>query len=128
MTSVSDRLAAFLREPLLAVIGTKRLDGSVALTPVWFEYRDEDFLINSYQSALWPKRVQREGGAALLLIDPADPLRTANVDCELQAVQREGARAHIDAMARRYVGEPYSGPHQDRLIMYLRPVRIRSQL
>jgi PPOX class probable F420-dependent enzyme len=128
VTTVDEPLAAFLREPVLAVIGTKRRDGSVALTLVWFEYRDERFLINSYESAAWPKRVQREGSAVLLLIDPADQLRTAQADCELESVQRDGAREHIDALTRRYVGKPYAGPHQDRLIVRLRPTRIRSSL
>jgi PPOX class probable F420-dependent enzyme len=128
MIAVSGALAALLAEPSLAVIGTKRREGSVALTPVWFEYRDETFWVNGYETALWPKHVQRQSGAALLVIDPAEPLRVAQADCQLEAVQRDGARDHIDALARRYTGEPYTGPHEERLIIRLRARRIRSRL
>ena len=50
--SLSDEaLRAFLAEPLLAVIGTARRDGTVALNPVWFEHRDDELWLNSYTSA-----------------------------------------------------------------------------
>lgn len=124
----SGELAAFLDDPLLAVVGTTRGDGRIAMNPVWFEYRDGSVSLNSYQSALWPKRLQRQRRAALLLIDPHDPLRTAHIDGEPVSVRREGARAHIDALSQRYLGHPYRGPHAERLILTLRAARVRSAL
>ena len=47
---------------------------------------------------------------------------------ELVSVRREGARAHIDALSQRYLGHPQRGPHGQRLILTLRPTRIRSPL
>lgn len=126
MNIVSPALAAFLSEPLVAVIGTQRRDGRIALTPAWFEYREQHLWLNSFESAAWPRRVQRAGVATVLLIDPADTLRTAHLDCELESVQREGAREHIDALAQRYLGERYQGPHQARLILVLAPTQISS--
>ena len=128
MNVVSPALDAFLSEPVVAVIGTQRRDGRIALTPVWFEYREQRLWLNSFESAAWPRRVQRAGVATVLLIDPADTLRTAHLDCELESVQREGAREHIDALAQRYLGDRYQGPHQDRVILRLRPTRIMSAL
>jgi hypothetical protein len=126
MTGVSEALEAFLGEPLVAVVGTTQRNGKVVLTPVWFEYRDQRLWLNSFASAAWPRRVQRAGVATVLVIDPGDTLRTAHVECELEAVQRKGAREHIDALAQRYLGGRYEGPHQERLILRLRPTRIRS--
>jgi Pyridoxamine 5'-phosphate oxidase len=126
MNAVSPALAAFLSEPLVAVIGTRRHDGRIALKPVWFEYREQHLWLNSFESAAWPRRVQLAGEATVLVIDPVDTLRTAHIDCELESVQREGAREHIDALAQRYLGDRYQGPHQERLILRLRPTRISS--
>jgi hypothetical protein len=128
MSSIDSELAAFLDQPLLAVVATQRRNGEIALTLVWFEYRDGRLSLNSYQSARWPRRVQRQRGATLLVIDPVDPLRTAHLDAELVGVRREGARDHIDALSERYLGHPYGGPHEDRLILDLRPTRVRSPL
>ena len=126
MSDVSPALEAFLSEPLVAVVGTRRRDGRVALTPVWFEYRERHLWLNSFESAAWPRRVQLAGAATVLVIDPADTLRTAHIECELESVQREGAREHIDALAQRYLGDGYRGPQQERLILQLRPTRISS--
>lgn len=126
MSDISPALAAFLSEPLVAVVGTRRRDGRIALTPVWFEYREQRLWLNSFESAAWPRRVQRTGEATVLVIDPTDTLRTAHIDCELESVQRDNAREHIDALAQRYMGDRYRGPHQDRLILRLRPMRISS--
>lgn len=128
MSAVTPALAAFLSEPLLAVIGTRRRDDTVALNPVWFEYRDDTLRLNSYEAAAWPKRVQLAREAALLVIDPEDALRVAEFACDLGAIERDGARAHIDELSRRYVGHAYTGPHHDRLIIRLRPRRVRSSL
>jgi hypothetical protein len=128
VSAAGGELAAFLAEPLVAVVGTTRRDGTVALNPVWFEYRGECFWLNSYESAAWPQRVQHQGGATLLVIDPADTLRTAQAQCELVDVRRGEARAHIDALSERYLGHSYRGPHERRLILRLRPTRIRSPL
>ena len=128
MSEISPALEAFLSEPLVAVIGTRRSDGRIAMTPVWFEYREQHLLLNSFESAAWPRRVQLAGAATVLVIDPANTLRTAHIDCELESVQREGAREHIDALAQRYLGDRYRGPHQDRLILRMRPTRISSAL
>jgi len=128
MRDVSAALEAFLSEPLVAVIGTRRRDGRIALTPVWFEYREQQLWLNSFESAAWPRRVQLAGGATVLVIDPADTLRTAHIECELELVQRDGAREHIDALAQRYLGDRYQGPNLKRLILRLRPTRISSAL
>ena len=126
--SIDSDLAAFLNQPLLAVVATKRQDGEIALNPVWFEYRDGRFSLNSYQLAMWPRGVQRQRGATLLVIDPVDTLRTAHVGADLVGVRCEGAREHIDTLSERYLGHPYRGPDEDRLILDLRPARIRSSL
>jgi Pyridoxamine 5'-phosphate oxidase len=126
MSDISPAVEAFLSEPLVAVIGTQRRDGRIALTPVWFEYREQYLWLNSFESAAWPRRVQLAGTATVLVIDPADTLRTAHIDCELESVQREGAREHIDALAQRYLGDRYRGPHLKRIILRLRPTRISS--
>ena len=63
MSDISPAVEAFLSEPLVAVIGTQRRDGRIALTPVWFEYREQYLWLNSFESAAWPRRVQLAGTA-----------------------------------------------------------------
>ena len=69
MSAAPPELAAFVVDPLIAVVGTTSRDGTVVLNPVWFEYRDDCFWLTSYESAVWPKRI-RCTGASVLVIDP----------------------------------------------------------
>jgi Pyridoxamine 5'-phosphate oxidase len=127
--SLSDEeVRAFLAEPLLAVIGTARRDGTVALNPEWFEHRDDELWLNSYTSAQWPKRLERERRATVLIVDPTDMLRRAQLVCDLVSVSSEGARDHIDRLAVRYLGTGYAGPHQERLIVRLAPERVFGEI
>jgi hypothetical protein len=83
------------------VVATKRQDGEIALNPVWFEYRDGRFSLNSYQLAMWPRGVQRQRGATLLVIDPVDTLRTATSARTWSAC---GARARASTSTRSQIG------------------------
>jgi hypothetical protein len=121
-------LRAFLSDPQLAVVATLRRDGTVALNPVWFEQRGAELWLNSYGSALWPKRLARECTTTVLVVDPRNVLRRAELVCDLVAVSSEGAREHIDRLARRFLGTGYSGPHEDRLIIRLAPRRVTVQI
>jgi hypothetical protein len=93
VTTVGPALEAFLAQPLLAVVGTLRRNGAILLTPVWFEHRAGEVWLNSYASATWPRHLRRTGTATLLLVDPADPLRTAHLECALAEITSAGARA-----------------------------------
>jgi hypothetical protein len=125
---VNSKVKAFLAEPRPAVIGTRRRDDSVALNPVWFEYRDDALWLNSYTSAQWPRRVIRDRTATLLVIDLANMLRRVQMVCTLESIDYEGGREHIDRLARRYLGAPYRGPHQERLILRLTPTHVFAEL
>jgi hypothetical protein len=103
-------------------------DGTVAMNPIWYEQRDHELWLNSYRSALWPKRLVREGAATVLVVDPADALRHAEFRCELVGVSTDGALEHIDRLAVRYLGTSYTGPHQERLIIRLVPRRVSAQI
>lgn len=57
---VSERLRKFAAEVFPAIVGTKRRDGSVQMNPVWFEYRDGHFWLNSSKGRHWPAHLERD--------------------------------------------------------------------
>ena len=65
--------------PILVVLGTKRDDGAVQLNPVWFEFEDGFFWLNSNTGRLWPKNLQRDRELTMLLVDPKTPDRYAQI-------------------------------------------------
>lgn len=119
---IGPRLRGFLDEVYPAVIGTARRDGTLVMTPVWFEYADGQIRLNGGPGRAWLKRMQRTGQVSLLLLDPKNMFRYAMLHGRLKDVNAEGAEAHIDHLAQRYTGGAYRGPKNDRVIVTVEPV------
>ena len=118
------RLQAFLDEPLPIIVGTTRRDGSVQLNPAWYEYRDGHFWLNGGPDRGWVKHMHRDPRVTLLLLDPKNMFRWAQVQGQLAETTAEGADDHIDRLAQRYTGGPYRNPKIDRLIVRIVPERV----
>jgi len=118
------RLQAFLDEPLPITVGTTRRDGSVQMNPLWYEYRDGQFWLNGGPERGWVKHLRRDPRITLLLLDPKNMFRWAQVQGRLVDTTTEGADEHIDHLARRYTGGPYPAPRVDRLIVRITPERV----
>jgi PPOX class probable F420-dependent enzyme len=118
------RLKAFLDEPFLITIGTTRRDGSVQMNPVWYEYRDDHFWLNGGPRRGWVKHLKRDPRITLLLVDPKNNFRWAQIQGRLVDTSLEGADDHIEHLSLRYTGGPYRGPKVDRLIVRIDPERV----
>jgi PPOX class probable F420-dependent enzyme len=72
-------LGGFLDEPLLAVLATLRSDGSVLLSPVWYEWREGGF--NVWVEASNPKarHLRRDPRATIVVAESEAPLRGVEV-------------------------------------------------
>src|SRR3977135_3131823 len=78
--ALSQKMQAFTQEVFPAIIGTNRKDGSVEIVPVWFEQQDGSFWINGGTNRGWFKHLQRDPRITLLLIDPKNMWRWAQVE------------------------------------------------
>jgi PPOX class probable F420-dependent enzyme len=122
--TLGPRLRAFLDEVFPAVVGTARHDGTVAMTPLWFEYADGLVLLNGGPNRAWFRRMRRTGTTSLLLLDPRNMFRFARIEGRLAEATTEGADEHIERLSRRYTGGPYAGPKVDRLIIKVEPTAV----
>jgi hypothetical protein len=124
-----DAVRQLAQLPILTVVGTTRADGAVQMNPVWFEYRDGYFWLNSNTRRTWPKNVQRERGALLLLVDPKLPDRFAQIRCRLVETIPDFKHEQIDRLARRYTAHDFRAlePGEERITFKLEPVKITGQ-
>ena len=121
------RLAAL---PILMVLGTTRADGSLQLNPVWFEYRDGYFWLNSNTGRAWPKNVQRTHAGSLLLMDPEEAFRYAQVQGRLVEVIPDPRHEFIDRLAQRYTAKPFRELQrgEERITLKLEPVAVTGEM
>ena len=111
-----------------ATVTTMSPVGLPHMSIVWVDY-DADrnrVLINTERGRRKEKNVSRDPRAGLLAPDRDDWYRWLSVAGEVETVTTEGAREHIDALARRYLGqETYPNPIKtERVILELRPDRV----
>jgi PPOX class probable F420-dependent enzyme len=118
------RLQAFVDEPLPITLGTTRRDGSVQMTPVWFEYRDGQIWLNGGPKRDWFQHLRRDPRVTLFLMAPQSMWRWAQIQGRLADTTTEGADEHIEHLSQRYTGGPYRNPKVDRLIVRIDPERV----
>jgi PPOX class probable F420-dependent enzyme len=68
-------VGGLLDRPLLAVLATLRLDGSVLLSPVWYEWRDGGFNIWVDAQNVKVRHLRRDPRATIVVSEPEAPLR-----------------------------------------------------
>ena len=114
----------FLDLPLPIMVGTTRRDGSVQMAPVWYEYRDGQIWLNGGPNRDWVKHMRRDPRVTLLVLDPQNMFRWAQIQGRLADTTAEGADDHIEHLSQRYMGAPYRNPKIDRLIVRIEPERV----
>jgi PPOX class probable F420-dependent enzyme len=127
--NLSEGARRLVAQPLLAIVGTLRPSGKVQMCPVWFEYRDGHFWLNSARGRAWPANLEREQAATLLILDKEDPHYWAQVEGRLMEATEKGAEEHISRLALRYTGQPFrklAGGEQ-RVMFKLEPLRITGE-
>lgn len=130
MFELSEKTRQFVAEVFPAIVGTRRQDGTVQLNPIWFEYQDGYFWLNSWRGSDWMRHIERDGDVTLALLDPQNIGRFAQVQGQLVMTTEEGADAHINQLAMRYTGQPYKPwrPGQTRVKIQIEPVRITGSM
>jgi PPOX class probable F420-dependent enzyme len=116
--------------PILIVIATKRVDGSVQLNPVWFELKDGFIWLNSNTNRTWPKNLQRDRELTMLLVDPKTPDRYAQIRGRLVSLIPDPKAEFIEHLSHRYTGKKFRelAPGEHRVTFKIQPVTVTGQM
>ena len=104
-------------------------DGKPQSTPVWVDYDGKHVLINTAVGRLKDKNMQRDPRVAFSITDPENPYRYLEVRGRVVERTKAGADQHIDALAKRYLGQdkyPFRQPGEERVIFKVQPERSSS--
>ena len=128
MASLSDQgVRELLAAPNYAVISTLNRDGSVHSTVVWILAEDGAVSVNSAVGRLWPRNLERDPRVTVLVLETGNPYHFVEIRGTAQ-VTREGADAHIDALAKKYLGVdeyPARQPGEERIKFLIAPEHVR---
>src|SRR2546425_6582927 len=113
MTVLAPDVTEFLRQPNVAALSTVRPEGRPHVTPVWYEYDGEEFVISSLRTTQKMRNISRKGYASLCIYSQDMPYRqviiegTARIGSPVDNVCRDrGATRYLgETPGRAYVGE-----------------------
>lgn len=114
-------------EPVVASLATVMPDGRPQVNPVWCDYDGTYVRINSSAGRQKDKNLKKRSYATLLLVDPSDPFYWIEVRGHVAEITTEGANAHIDSLAKKYLGKekyPWYKPDETRVTYKIEPDRI----
>jgi len=97
------------------------------VTPVWFNTDGAHILINSAAGRVKDKNMRVRPNVALCITDPDDPYRYLQIQGKVVEVTTDGADAHIDALAYKYLGKdkfPNRKAGQQRVTYKIQPFKI----
>ncbi len=104
-------------------------DGSPQTTPVWVDFADGKVIVNTALGRQKDKNVRHDPRVAITLIDPENPYRYLEVRGKVDEITTEGATAHIDKMAKKYMGVdkyPYAQPGEQRVLFKITPQKFSA--
>jgi len=117
-----------LQKKAFANLATVNADGTPQVTPVWFDTDGGLIRINTAKGRVKDRNLRRNPAVALAVMDPDNPYRYVQVKGRVAEVTESGADAHIDALAKKYMGVdayPYRRPGEVRGIFRIRPERVQ---
>jgi PPOX class probable F420-dependent enzyme len=116
-----------LSGPNYAVVTTVNEDGSLHSCIVWVGREGPAITLNSNTDRIWPRNLAGDPRATVLIFASSDPYHYVEIRGTTET-SIEGAKAHIDELAKKYIGAdayPYLQPGEQRVKVLLRPDRIR---
>ena len=110
-----------------AHLATLMPDGSPQVTPVWFDFVGGAIRVNSARGRVKDRNMKEGASVALSILDPDNPYRYLQVRGRVRKVTEAGAAAHIDSLAKKYIGQdkyPWSKPGDVRVTYEIEPERV----
>jgi len=112
-----------LNEAQIANVATVMADGTPQVTPVWIDTDGEHVLFNTAKGRVKHRNLVRNPKVAISVVDRNDPYRLVVLRGTAEFIE-EGADAHIDKLAKKYLDAdtyPWRKDDEQRVIVKVTP-------
>ena len=96
-----------------AHLATLTTDGGPQVTPVWIDFDGSHIWSQFREGRIKDQNMRRDKRVAISILDPDNAYRHVAIRGEVAEITENGADAHIDAMAKKYLGKdryPFRSP------------------
>ena len=127
MAGIPKEYRDLFEKKAFAHVATLRGDGSAHVSPVWVDYDGTYVRFNTARGRAKLRHLERDPRVAFSIQDPENPYRYAEVRGRVAETTENGADAHIDALARKYLGQdryPWRRPGEVRVMVKIVPEHV----
>jgi PPOX class probable F420-dependent enzyme len=126
---IPDSHKALFEKPVIGNLATMMPNGLIQVNPVWVDYDGTHVRFNSARGRQKDKNLKKNGVATIELVDPENPYYWIEIRGRVEDITTEGADAHIDSLAKKYLGKdkyPFRRPDEVRVTYKIRPERVNA--
>ena len=131
MAVIPDKFQDLLTTKIaFANLSTVMKDGSPQVTPIWFDYTGGKIRVNTARGRVKSRTLRKGAMVAMSIMDPDNPYRYLQVRGQVVTVTEDGADAHIDSLAKKYLGKdkyPFRQPGEIRIKYEIEPTSAQGQ-
>ena len=112
-----------------ASLATLMPDGTPQVTPIWFDYSDGVIHLNTAIGRVKAQNMQTGAPVALSIVDPDNAYRYLQVRGKIAHMTEDGAVAHIDSLAKKYLGKdvyPWHNAKDVRVMYEVEPMSVQA--
>jgi PPOX class probable F420-dependent enzyme len=126
---LSERDRRILEAPNFASIGTVMPDGNPHVSTIWIDLDGDHVVFNTSEGNRKVSNIRRDPRVGISVFDQKDPYEQVVIRGTVTDITTEGADAHIDRLAKKYLGletYPWLGAGEQRLIVRVRPDHVST--
>ena len=127
MATIPEEYRDLLEGPVVVSLATVLADGQPQVHPVWADFDGQHVRLNTGAGRAKHRNMEERPQVTVLAVDPQNQFRWIEVRGKVVKTDLDGADAHIDKLAKDYLGvDVYPGHRddEDRIIAYVEPTRV----
>ena len=130
MATIPDAFRDLLEKKVAyANVATVMADGSPQVTPVWFDFAGGKVRVNTAKGRVKARTMKTGAKVALAIMDPDNAYRYIQIRGHVTRETEDGADAHIDSLAKKYLGKdtyPFRQAGEQRVMFEIEPDAVQT--
>jgi len=125
--AIDEPVRRLLEDTNVCTVCTLALDGGMHAQPVWVDTDGEHVLLNTVGGRAWVRNLERDDRVTCTVVNLRNPYEFVEIRGRAGRPIREGADAHIDSLAHKYLGVdeyPWHDLQRPRILFRVRAERI----
>ncbi len=125
---MSEGVKKLFQDANFAHLATLMPDGAPQVTAVWVDLDGERIRVNTAEGRVKPRNVRRDPRVAIAITAPSG-YPSASIRGRVVDITHDGADAHIDKLAKKYLGQdtyPFRQPGEQRVTFVIEPESVSS--